>query len=1104
YDLCDAWNPLCLGRIYGLIGKFEIPDCEPKLLIVKQQTVVGDLSDDHPVYRIDRIAVLPLSYAEPEELALQPCSKHHFGVDSSKVNPTAPADQQKALQKTWNSFKSVGSAAAQRVKQRPVTKDAKEKERFERRILEELLKLFNDSFSFYYSPIADLTNTVQRQCKMANSHEPLLWKCADDRYFWNKHMLQDLLSSPQDEALTSHWIMPIMQGFIQIESCVLDISENHTPEAPDVSPIDAHPLMQPASFTIILISRRSRHRAGTRYRRRGVDEGGYCANYVETEQIIKFGKHIASFVIIRGSVPIFWSQPGYKYRPPPRIDRSDQESQTAFKKNFNMDLAIYDKICVVSLVEQTGKEKVIADAYMHHMLLLDSGDVAYVSFDFHEYCRGMRLENVSVLVASIEDEVRTMRYCWRDDAGMICEQQGVFRVNCIDCLDRTNVVQTALARAVMEIQFRKFGLLPPDEVLPPSCRFLYQQLWADNGDVLSHQYAGTAALKGDYTRTGERRFAGLMKDGYNSANRYYLNRFKDAYRQVTIDLMLGIAVSEDMQALSSKTRAEPEEVQWMLHKNEHMMQIISDGRKLLVPESEVCLGGWGLIDCDDDPAEVDGQDMDTILLLTNEAFYVADYIEEMDKISQFHRVALEDMLEMEIGPESSLFKSKKTWCLRINYAHNGESGYFYTFRSSTTRFFNNMAISIRSPEEAAEALEAICETFTGAAALKSMEVKYHKTKLSRKPSKTPTGAVYILNRANSSIDANSSLPASIIRNLSENSLMRKYSVSKDAASNYIRTVGRKFMGYNPMKKRQALGTPPTISWNRDKGNANSVKIAVPGSARDFIQRPESLVLPAHESMRNASGEEGEDVATRHDYSLSEAPPVEREAGSNDDSGSRADSTSDLDARGQHDVALAASLQEPFVFHDNHFTAFHTSRSDECFLSHGASDKHTANWYIGSKETVSDDGSGVDELTQDAQDAAAATIALSPVAAVDFAQETGRLPPPGVVPVPDIKITDDMVTSPGVDLPAPRPAAAQRTRSFSNPDLTHTQGDAAKSPTQAVADVASSVGSFINRNVWQNMASAGRSARQPGGVTDVAQQHELLERIRRSTTRVVQL
>jgi phosphatidylinositol 4-phosphatase len=44
------------------------------------------------------------------------------------------------------------------------------------------------------------------------------------------------------------------------------------------------------------------------------------------------------------------------------------------------------------------------------------------------------------------------------------QQRGVFRVNCIDCLDRTNVVQSALARAVLESQLETLALLnPPHE-----------------------------------------------------------------------------------------------------------------------------------------------------------------------------------------------------------------------------------------------------------------------------------------------------------------------------------------------------------------------------------------------------------------------------------------------------------------------------------------------------------------------------------------------------------------------------------------------------------------------------------------------------------------
>lgn len=47
-------------------------------------------------------------------------------------------------------------------------------------------------------------------------------------------------------------------------------------------------------------------------------------------------------------------------------------------------------------------------------------------------------------------------FCVRvDQAGVICQQEGIFRVNCMDCLDRTNVVQAAIARVVMEQQVKK-------------------------------------------------------------------------------------------------------------------------------------------------------------------------------------------------------------------------------------------------------------------------------------------------------------------------------------------------------------------------------------------------------------------------------------------------------------------------------------------------------------------------------------------------------------------------------------------------------------------------------------------------------------------------
>ena len=65
-------------------------------------------------------------------------------------------------------------------------------------------------------------------------------------------------------------------------------------------------------FTFCLTSRRSRHRAGTRYFTRGVDANGHTANSNETEQIIvvkgEKGEQVFSYVQTRGSVPVFWTQ----------------------------------------------------------------------------------------------------------------------------------------------------------------------------------------------------------------------------------------------------------------------------------------------------------------------------------------------------------------------------------------------------------------------------------------------------------------------------------------------------------------------------------------------------------------------------------------------------------------------------------------------------------------------------------------------------------------------------------------------------------------------------------------------------------------------------
>lgn len=47
----------------------------------------------------------------------------------------------------------------------------------------------------------------------------------------------------------------------------------------------------------------------------------------------------------------------------------------------------------------------------------------------------------------------------------------------------------------LSLQLQKLGMLPFDEKLGGPTLISYQEMWGNNGDVISKQYAGTAAMK---------------------------------------------------------------------------------------------------------------------------------------------------------------------------------------------------------------------------------------------------------------------------------------------------------------------------------------------------------------------------------------------------------------------------------------------------------------------------------------------------------------------------------------------------------------------------------------------------------------------------------
>lgn len=262
---------------------------------------------------------------------------------------------------------------------------------------------------------------------------------------------------------------------------------------------------------------------------------GNCANFVETEQIVEFSSDRVSFVQIRGSIPLYWSQyPDLKYKPKLALDMS-KEHITAASKHVDAIAKLYGRQIMVNLIDHRGGEGNLEKSFAELTNLLGSPHLRYESFDFHAECRKMQWHRLNILIDRLAHEQDDFGvFHQRADGVVLSTQTGTFRTNCIDCLDRTNVVQSMLARRSLRQVLEKLGILHFGQSFEasPSFESLYKNIWADNADMISIQYSGTGALKTDFTRTGKRTIPGALQDGVNSLTRYFKNNLKDGFRQV--------------------------------------------------------------------------------------------------------------------------------------------------------------------------------------------------------------------------------------------------------------------------------------------------------------------------------------------------------------------------------------------------------------------------------------------------------------------------------------------------------------------------------------------------------------------------------------------
>lgn len=152
-----------------------------------------------------------------------------------------------------------------------------------------------------------------------------------------------------------------------------------------------------------------------------------------------------------------------------------------------------------------------------------TGTVSITQYDFHAAVKSNGNEAVrydlSTRLSEIADS--SERFGWTaidTGSGQIIEQQqGVFRINCLDCLDRTNYVQEVVSSITLEHFLQSIDSPLQDS---PIMWAAHRMLWADNGDRLSKIYAGTGAINTSATRSGKKTFAGLLSDATKSVGRY--------------------------------------------------------------------------------------------------------------------------------------------------------------------------------------------------------------------------------------------------------------------------------------------------------------------------------------------------------------------------------------------------------------------------------------------------------------------------------------------------------------------------------------------------------------------------------------------------------
>ncbi|NXR55033.1 SYNJ2 protein, partial [Hippolais icterina] len=380
----------------------------------------------------------------------------------------------------------------------PLQEETKEDER-----VTALRKILNSGMFYFSWPNAgsnfDLTVRAQKQGD--NNYE------SGNSFFWNQ-----LLHVPfkHYQVNCSDWLLKVVCGVVDIRT----VYASHK------------------KAKACLISRISCERAGVRFHVRGVNDDGHVSNFVETEQTIYLNDDVSSFVQLRGSVPLFWEQTAVQVGSRHlRLNRGLEANAPAFDRHMMLLKEQYGKQVIVNLLGSRGGEEVLNRAFKKLLWASSHAeDSPMINFDYHQFAKGGKTEKLENLLRP------QLKLHWEDFGIFIkrenvspCLQTGTFRMNCLDCLDRSNSVQSFIAQEILFAQLESLGL----NSKPITERFVesYKEMWTLNGQNLSRVFSGNRAVEG-------KNKVGKLKDGARSVSRTIQSNFFDTVKQEAIELLL--------------------------------------------------------------------------------------------------------------------------------------------------------------------------------------------------------------------------------------------------------------------------------------------------------------------------------------------------------------------------------------------------------------------------------------------------------------------------------------------------------------------------------------------------------------------------------------